>query len=1166
MNYKNLKKVRYLLIVIFVFILSINIFTIIIGKNQKVYFNSINSFFNNEFEIQNDLHISAPQWSKKNFEDQWIKNSDFNNSTGWISEISGDATDVNSDISEGVANFNVEGAIYTQTLISGTPNSSTSEEWYNTTNPEIPVYPTQGHRIDESGCFSSHLWAEHDETTTNAYQRTSVQWEKVITTPHNMSDYTITSASLMVMINATAKAFVGCGSGDIWHWEGVEAVGDTIDVVRFIEGDFIKFYVRLSNLNKDVNYKVAQHQTSTLGQDGEEKNGTYDYLNDMIFEAENIEDLIFFLNQVLENGDYQNFLIILGMEFNCEDNCATDLDEFTEAYIKSCNFTISYIKKINKLTSASWKYLGNKIDNRGGIVEINDANLHFDYKINKDWPTDLSPNSEIRILINDKEHTETIGLKYAEENFNPAKIEGFEVGNLIPNNDEINLSIQIFLADEFNLVEDLTISIDNVRLNISYDIFLPAKEDTLFIGLLIGALIGSILLGGYFIYYRMVLRFPKQVRKVRKYSRTLNKKESPSITIKSRKNSFSSNYNKELKKTSNLVNLKYTTKAIPKKQKSNSMRENVELSKKLVLVLIIIIGLLFIPIYGYLFSNSFVVQERITKLNLLQVGNSNLFKKVSYYEQWIENPNFDTSDNWSMSMQGDLSDLSLDISDGIGNYEIVGDYGTQEFYEDGTSSNWTKLQNEDNIVLPDYFSIGGSGMDERGWYAYFFWPDNEPQSVKVQWRKNFTMPINMSDYYITSASLKAWINGSVQATSMDNGGIDRPGDTLVNIPSNELQIATGDFARYFIIISDIERNREFIAAQYQTDDLGKDGPPAITQLNDTLIMPINEETLIFYLEQALQYDHQNFAITLGMYFWCEDSGHPGDSDDWQMMIIKNYSLSISYEKKINQFSTATWKYAGKKIEANGYRVEVTDAQLNFEYKLDQIWPSDLSPNSRFKISINDVEHNETVRLSETETSFKNATENGFNVGKIIPNDKEINLSIQIYLADEFALRGNIKISIDNINLWISYDVYVPVKESVLFQALFILACIGAVVLASYTILYQRVLKYPKPVRKVRKYRKTLQQEKAPDIPILSHEGAFKGKYNQEILKTSQLLTTKLMLRRGKPIELSDKETKLIESTPKIIDKKIDSDELITKSLEKKEELDNLIKKSSKESK
>ncbi|GAI59247.1 unnamed protein product, partial [marine sediment metagenome] len=107
----------------------------------------------------------------------------------------------------------------------------------------------------------------------------------------------------------------------------VEVLGDS-GMSNFIEGDYIKYYVRLASLDKDVNYKVTQYQTSTLGQDGSQIADSYDYLNDTIFVAENMDDLIFFLNQVLENGDFQNFIIILGMEFNCEDNCSTDLDEF----------------------------------------------------------------------------------------------------------------------------------------------------------------------------------------------------------------------------------------------------------------------------------------------------------------------------------------------------------------------------------------------------------------------------------------------------------------------------------------------------------------------------------------------------------------------------------------------------------------------------------------------------------------------------------------------------------------------------------------------------------------------------------------------------------------------------------------------------------------------
>ncbi|MFX1429992.1 MAG: hypothetical protein ACFFCY_07505 [Promethearchaeota archaeon] len=1135
MNLKSRKKIFKVLIIVVSFLFFLNMFI---------------------------LPVRAEQLTKTTYLEQWIKNPDFDDNADWISQISGDVTDVNNDISAGQANFNVQGETYTNTLISGTPNSSTSEGWYNNTNPEIPVYPTQGHGIDEYGCFASHLWAEHLGTTTNAYQRTSVQWEKVITLPHNMSDYTITNATLDVEINATAKSFIGCGSGDVWHWEGVEAVGDTTGVVRFIEGDFIKFFVRLSNINKDVNYKIAQFQTTTLGQDGAEVNGSYDYLNDMIFHADDLEDLIFFLNQVLENGDYQNLLIILGIEFNCEDNCSTDLDEFTEAYFKSCNFTISYIKKINRLTTASWKYLGDKIDNRGGVVEINYGNLQFDYKINTDWPDDLSPNSEIRILINDNEHTESIGLKLAEQNFKPAKIGGFEIGNLIPNNEEINLSIQIFLADEFNLIEDLTISIDNVVLNISYDIFLPTRDNPLFIILLIGVLIGSVLLGGYFVYYRLVLRFPRKVRKVRKFRRTLNKKESPNVSITSRQKAFSSKYKGELEKVSNVVPLKHSTKSVSKTPKSNSIKGNKELTKKFIIIFMIIVGLFFIPMISYFFPNSYVVNNKVISLNISQVQNPLLFNKISYHEQWIENPNFDSNDNWTKFIEGDITDLSLDINNSNANYEILGDYGTQQFYEDGTSANWTKLQNEDNIVLPDFFdpiSSGGSGMDERGWYSYFLWPDNQPQSVKVQWRKNFTMNVNMSDYYITSASLDAWINGTVDDSPVNGGGIDRPGDTLAG--GTTVQIATGDFARFFILISDIELNREFTAVQYQTDDLGKDGPPAITQLNDTLIVPINEETLIFYLEQALQYDHQNFAITLGMYFWCEDSGHPGDSDDWQMMIIKNFSLSISYEKRINQFNTASWTYNGKQIEANGYRVEVRDAQLKFESKLDKLWPSDLSPNSKFKILINGIEHSETIRLSDIGMVFQNISETGIGVGRIIPNDEEINITIQVLLADEFTLKENIKISIDNASLWISYDIFIPIRELILYEILFVLACIGVGGLTSYVILYQRIFKYPKPIRKVRKYRKSLRKEKIPEIPIVSQEYAFKHLYNQEIAKISQELDAKLLLRKGDKAKTEDITLKSKILPQDELNEKPKSEELISKSLEKKEELDKIIKDS-----
>jgi len=60
-------------------------------------------------------------------------------------------------------------------------------------------------------------------------------------------------------------------------------------------------------------------------------------------------------------------------------------------------------------------------------------------------------------------------------------------------------------------------------------------------------------------------------------------------------------------------------------------------------------------------------------------------------------------------------------------------------------------------------------------------------------------------------------------------------------------------------------------------------------------------------------------------------------------------------------------------------------------------------------------------------------------------------------------------------------------------------------LATYIILYQRILKYPIPVRKVRKYRKTLTSEKKPDMSIISQKYAFNKSFQEELNKTTRLL-------------------------------------------------------------
>ena len=222
--------------------------------------------------------------------------------------------------------------------------------------------------------------------------------------------------------------------------------------------------------------------------------------------------------------------------------------------------TFSYEKKIDQLTSLSWSQEAQEIN--GTNVEILKSNLKFKYRINELWPSSLSPNSEIRIYINNRIHSETIKLSNANTTFQEAKEFGFDLFEITFPYEVINFSLQVFLADEFGFGDIIIISIDDVFLEISYTETIidpnPIPEPLIFTILLIIASIVTASVGGYFIAYYKILRFPKSVRKVRKYRSTLKSRQSPSTSITSRKEGIGLKYKKELKKTSKY--LKETSK------------------------------------------------------------------------------------------------------------------------------------------------------------------------------------------------------------------------------------------------------------------------------------------------------------------------------------------------------------------------------------------------------------------------------------------------------------------------------------------------------------------------------------------------------------------------------------------------------------------------------
>jgi hypothetical protein len=536
----------------------------------------------------------------------------------------------------------------------------------------------------------------------------------------------------------------------------------------------------------------------------------------------------------------------------------------------------------------------------------------------------------------------------------------------------------------------------------------------------------------------------------------------------------------------------------PKKVPIKSKKANVS-TKTLLILFILIFGFL-VP---FIFSNFHLKNTSIHNSYenfspILSQDTPPFWTRESKSTQWIENSDFNNTDGWEYTYNGDATDVNASIYNEVANFKVLGHSGTQQWIENNPlSGEWSRIKNTDGIPVPEI-----DAMRSDGWYVRHRYVDNAlNQSVKAQWQKNFTMEVDMSDYHITSAFLDVWINGTVENQDADSGGIDRPGDT--DISSGILRMATGDFARFFVLVSDLQHEREFEAVHYQTTDLGKDGPPAIVELNDTKIAPITEESLIFYLNQAFEKNSREFALTLGISLWCEDSVYAMDRDFWNGLWIKNFTLTISYEKNINQFTSISWEYKGDQLSSGNYRVKVTEARLYFEYKVNQTWPTNLSPNSEIKIFINDQVHNETIKLSNAETLFKTIKEEGFDLTNLIPINEDINVSIQIFLADEFGLSSVIELSIDKTLLWIYYVVIIPLEQTLLFQILFVLSFIGATILATYILLYQRILKYPKALRKVRKYKKTLRRKKGPETPILNRELAFRGAYKREMGTTSE---------------------------------------------------------------
>jgi len=464
-------RLKICVVLIFSTVLSLNVNFIIENCYQKTPNKSQNDFNSKGFQNEelNNQGIVQDYYTK-----EWLNNSNFDSQNSWFSVEEGDTSDVSGYIDSGQANLEILGEKHTFSLIADPPTAS---NWTEMDNPEFPNRP-DSYGISNDGCRVSH---EYDDQT--AVQNPSVHWEKNVTMPIDMSDYIITSASIQAIVNATVDDNLDR------YYDYVYNRRARVDPTQYVDtygvGDYIKFYILISDLEKNKKYEIAYFQTESIGSGSPPGK---DILDDTYMLIYSEEDLIFFLTSVLSSDNY-NFTVTIGIRLNIEDNCLYqwDLDNFDEIIINFVNLTFIYEKKIDQFTAISWNQVGNKLE--GSSIDITNATLNFKYKVDRNWPTS-SPNSEIRVYINNRIHPETVKLSNAKSTFQDIKIGGFDVKNLILIEENISVSIQVYIADPFTLNQTITISIDNASLFISYidniveaktrlDLFLESTNKTL---------------------------------------------------------------------------------------------------------------------------------------------------------------------------------------------------------------------------------------------------------------------------------------------------------------------------------------------------------------------------------------------------------------------------------------------------------------------------------------------------------------------------------------------------------------------------------------------------------------------------------------------------------------------------------------------------------------
>ncbi len=189
----------------------------------------------------------------------------------------------------------------------------------------------------------------------------------------------------------------------------------------------------------------------------------------------------------------------------------------------------------------------------------------------------------------------------------------------------------------------------------------------------------------------------------------------------------------------------------------------------------------------------------------------------------------------------------------------------------------------------------------------------------------------------------------------------------------------------------------------------------------------DQQTIIDALTNVFNIHSTNFTVIIGIFINCADNYGGQERDYWRNLSIDYLNLTFTYEKIIDQ-STNIKLYQDtgsflQDLSDNGYSdynsYSVNLARLNFTYKVNPYWPSS-SQNSEVRISLNNGSSYVSQKLILADT---NPSAISFNLIDLIKGLDNIEVSIIIFIADEFNLNETIEVSIDSISFEIEYTVY-----------------------------------------------------------------------------------------------------------------------------------------------